>query len=440
MLKKIFILVLFCFLITQTLGQPRDSYVYRVSIPTTSNPNVYKLNQELNGSVGNERLKIYRKLGLEYYDMGLFETAHYFLDKSKGYKEEVVKISDNDVKDMKSDEDYINNLPKDYSNVKKDKMEELATILDGKIDELIKQRDEIKNRANVNQEVLNAKENTIKILGKEKNILSITIQKENIKIEKDKIKNYLNWLLVFVSLLVLVIIVLIQKKSIKVKDSKIEEQIMDINKKNTYLEHAARIIRHDMHSGINTYIPRGLTSLEKRVSPEDMKNLNIEGSIKMIREGLNHTQKVYKSVYEFTNLVKQNVVLDKIEINIKDLISKNIVNTSYSSNVYVKDLPTLLVNETLFWNAIDSLIKNGLKYNKSEIKEVNIYMDGDDIVVQDNGIGMDKEKFETIIKQGSGGEESGLGLNICLAILKEHNFNMTCEKLNVGTKIKIKVK
>jgi light-regulated signal transduction histidine kinase (bacteriophytochrome) len=312
--------------------------------------------------------------------------------------------------------------------------------LDGKIDELIKQRDEIKNRANVNQEVLNAKENTIKILGKEKNILSITIQKENIKIEKDKIKNYLNWLLVFVSLLVLVIIVLIQKKSIKVKDSKIEEQIMDINKKNTYLEHAARIIRHDMHSGINTYIPRGLTSLEKRVSPEDMKNLNIEGSIKMIREGLNHTQKVYKSVYEFTNLVKQNVVLDKIEINIKDLISKNIVNTSYSSNVYVKDLPTLLVNETLFWTAIDNLIKNGLKYNKSEIKEVNIYVDGDDIVVQDNGIGMDKEKFETIIKQGSGGEESGLGLNICLAILKEHNFNMTCEKLNVGTKIKIKVK
>ena len=31
----------------------------------------------------------------------------------------------------------------------------------------------------------------------------------------------------------------------------------EISKKNTYLEHAAKILRHDMHSGINTYMPRG---------------------------------------------------------------------------------------------------------------------------------------------------------------------------------------
>ena len=208
---------------------------------------------------------------------------------------------------------------------------------------------------------------------------SITIQRENIKIEKDKLKTYLTWLLVFISILALVIIVLLQKKSIKGKDVKIEEQITDINKKNSYLEHAAKIIRHDMHSGINTYIPRGLTSLERRVSPEKMKELNIEGSIKMIREGLNHTQRVYKSVYEFTNLVKQNVVLEKVQINIKDLIEKFIVTTSYASSVKVEELPTLEVNETLFWNAIDSLIKNGLKYNNNENKEVIIYMEGDKI-------------------------------------------------------------
>jgi hypothetical protein len=33
-----------------------------------------------------------------------------------------------------------------------------------------------------------------------------------------------------------------------------------------------------------------------------------------------------------------------------------------------------------------------------------------------------------------------LGLNICLAILKEHKFSVTCEKNKVGTKIKIKFK
>ena len=30
------------------------------------------------------------------------------------------------------------------------------------------------------------------------------------------------------------------------------------NKKTVYLEHAAKILRHDIHSGINTYIPRGI--------------------------------------------------------------------------------------------------------------------------------------------------------------------------------------
>jgi methyl-accepting chemotaxis protein len=48
-----------------------------------------------------------------------------------------------------------------------------------------------------------------------------------------------------------------------------------VNQKNSYLEHAAKILRHDMHSGINTYMPRGLTSLKRRLSEEQIKELKI---------------------------------------------------------------------------------------------------------------------------------------------------------------------
>ena len=54
-------------------------------------------------------------------------------------------------------------------------------------------------------------------------------------------------------------------------EKKVLEVLKEVEKKNTYLEHAAKILRHDMHSGINTYIPRGVSSLERRLRPEDIQ-------------------------------------------------------------------------------------------------------------------------------------------------------------------------
>ena len=225
------------------------------------------------------------------------------------------------------------------------------------------------------------------------------------------------------------------------------ENLAEIEKKNTYLEHAAKIIRHDMHSGINTYIPRGLSSLERRITEEDIKNLKIEAPLKMIKEGLKHTQKVYKGVYEFTNLVKKDAVLNKSMCNIKFILHDYLSSTSYISQVYLDDnLPDLEVNESLFCTSIDNLIRNGLKYNDSDKKWVKVYLEDDSIVVQDNGRGISQDDFDKlsqpyIRKEGQKESGTGLGLNICIAILEEHGFSLTCEKLeNGGTKIKINVK
>ena len=223
------------------------------------------------------------------------------------------------------------------------------------------------------------------------------------------------------------------------------EQKKEIEKKNTYLEHAAKILRHDMHSGINTYMPRGLSSLERRLTPEDIKTLKIEAPIKMIKEGLKHSQKVYKGVYEFTNLVKKDVVLNKVECNLKDILEDYLSATAYSSQVIIDELPTIEVNEPLFCTAVDNLIRNGLKYNDSDTKFVKIYSDKDTIYIQDNGRGITQDDFNYLSKpytRKDGQKESGtgLGLNICVAILEEHGFNITCEKNEVGTKMKIKIK
>jgi len=223
-------------------------------------------------------------------------------------------------------------------------------------------------------------------------------------------------------------------------------QSLEIEKKNTYLEHAAKILRHDMHSGINTYIPRGVSSLERRLTEDDIKNLKIESPLKMIKEGLKHTQKVYKGVYEFTNLVKKDVVLSKELCNVKSILEDYLSSTSYKSQVLLDDnLPELLLNESLFCTSIDNLIRNGLKYNDSQTKWVKIYLEGGKLCVEDNGRGLTQKDFDELSKpyvrkQGQKETGSGLGLNICIAILKEHGFSITCQKVKTGgTKIKIKI-
>ena len=222
-------------------------------------------------------------------------------------------------------------------------------------------------------------------------------------------------------------------------------QSIEIDKKNTYLEHAAKILRHDMHSGINTYIPRGISSLERRLKPEDIETLKIEAPLKMIKEGLKHAQKVYRGVYEFTNLVKKDAILNKTECNLKEILESYLASTAYKSQVVIHELPTIKVNESLFCTAIDNLIRNGLKYNDSNTKVVTLQMEGDILTIQDNGRGLTQEDFLHLSKpytrkEGQKESGTGLGLNICVAILNEHKFKISCEKNDIGTKMKIEFK
>ena len=53
---------------------------------------------------------------------------------------------------------------------------------------------------------------------------------------------------------------------------------VELRKKNAYLEHAAKILRHDMHSGINTYMPRGVKGLRRRIPDHLIKEYKLDTS------------------------------------------------------------------------------------------------------------------------------------------------------------------
>jgi PAS domain S-box-containing protein len=227
------------------------------------------------------------------------------------------------------------------------------------------------------------------------------------------------------------------------------ETLQQIDKKNDYLEHAAKILRHDMHSGINTYLPRGIKSLERRLEkkPEVAKQLNLGTSLKLIKDGLAHTQKVYAGVFEFTNLVRKDASLNRKPHDTKEILKNYLSLTSYSDQVVIdRNLPVLEVNEALFCTAIDNMIRNGLKYNDSKTKMIMIKMvDEKTLAVIDNGRGMSQEDFEELSKpylrkKDQKEKGTGLGLSITTAILKEHGYEVSARKQETGTMMRIKIK
>ena len=58
------------------------------------------------------------------------------------------------------------------------------------------------------------------------------------------------------------------------------------------------------------------------------------------------------------------------------------------------------------------------------------------VYLEGSGTGMSPDEFNNIKTNGS----SGLGLSIALAILEEHNFEISCDEVKTGTKLRIKLK
>ena len=216
----------------------------------------------------------------------------------------------------------------------------------------------------------------------------------------------------------------------------------ELYQKKVFLEYSNKIIRHDMHSGINTYIPRGLSMLKKRLSEEKIKELQLTGALTLLERGLAHTQMVYQGVYAFTNLVKEDSVLETSVVDLKTSLDRYLKHTAYYQSVDIENLESASVNESLFCTAVDNFIRNGLKYNESDSKKVKVYKENNFIVVEDNGVGMTQNEFEELSlpfrrKHNLQDGGSGLGLNIALAILKEHQCSVKILTSDNGTKLAI---
>ena len=215
-----------------------------------------------------------------------------------------------------------------------------------------------------------------------------------------------------------------------------------LQQKKLFLDHTAKIIRHDMHSGINTYIPRGIKSLIKKLPKSLIEKHRLDLPIRMLNEGIDYTQQIYKGVYAFTNLMQDDMIVEKEEIDLTEALQNHIAHTAYKMQVDIAELGKAEVQPTLFCVAIDNLIKGGLQFNESEKKWIKVYRRGNIICVEDNGLGLSMEDFIRYCKPWSqistaNKDIQGLDLNIAVVILEDHGFRIVPHLTEHGTRIEI---
>jgi PAS domain S-box-containing protein len=208
----------------------------------------------------------------------------------------------------------------------------------------------------------------------------------------------------------------------------------NINSRTSYM------IRHDIRN-YTIILKKYLDRLNQKISIERAKELKLSGTLKVINKAFEQFEKVYYGVYDWTLVNEKNKELPKKTYEINTLLRQYLKNTVYSGNVIVEVKGYIKVNEGLFINAIDNLIRNSINYNKSKNKQIRIYKEGVDLIIEDNGIGMsssDYEKYKMPNIRGKLGEGTGLGLSIASLIIEKHGYELICKDIKKGTKMIIK--
>jgi signal transduction histidine kinase len=124
-------------------------------------------------------------------------------------------------------------------------------------------------------------------------------------------------------------------------------------------------------------------------------------------------QRVYKSsinVGEMLNDINDIMALgirpsEKIEIiDFNDILDDavlhlhGLIQEKNAQVIYEGEFPVLMANRLRWVRIFQNLINNGILYNHSDIPIVKIYYEGNNVYIEDNGIGIPEKKQEAIFE------------------------------------------
>lgn len=159
-------------------------------------------------------------------------------------------------------------------------------------------------------------------------------------------------------------------------------------------------------------------------------------------DGGRRMQKMIDDLLELSRIGRENSVKEFTDINaIVKEVKENILKLTEETGAEIiikTELPFLSVYRSDIVRLMQNLISNAIKFRKKDIPPV-IYVnakeekDGWLFSIEDNGIGIEKEKFEKIFEiftrlhARESYEGSGIGLAVCKKVVQHHGGTIWVE-------------
>ncbi|MBF0492597.1 MAG: PAS domain S-box protein [Deltaproteobacteria bacterium] len=212
----------------------------------------------------------------------------------------------------------------------------------------------------------------------------------------------------------------------------LKQKTEELKRSNTELEQFAYIASHDLQEPlyvIQAFIDTLQTQYKKKIDPE------MQILLERIRNAAARMSQLIYDVLEFSRITMCSKPFVRVDLNqtLQEVLGDlEIRIRECQAKIEYDSLPTVCADELQMRQLFQNLLSNALKFRRKDIAphiQVRSEMNSDTsvkILVQDNGIGFEKEYVEKIfapfqrLHSRNQYEGSGIGLAICKKIVEQH--------------------
>lgn len=240
-----------------------------------------------------------------------------------------------------------------------------------------------------------------------------------------------------------------------IENVKMIKNIME-NKSLSTMVSLSKAIVHELRtplsgiSGFNNLAKSKIKKLKEKSNENDIKEYEkIENYMETIDKDVKRVDFMAKELLEYAGIKEYKLDFQMINLkNIFENIKKDNISIIETENIIfnieIDEKVEIEADYNKFYTAIYNIIKNSIEamdYNK-EKNIIKISYIKNQIIIEDNGIGIEEEKKDILFKPlvSTKTQGTGLGLAITEGIIKKHGFSIEIESIyGEGTKIRIKI-